>query len=47
MPMVQVDLRRELLEKAGVRHDDLLISVDDVGFEDRYAGGPIDEEVQR
>lgn len=31
------------LEQVGVRHQDLLISVVEVGFEDWYAGGPIDE----
>lgn len=31
------------LESAGVRHEDLLISVVEVGFEDWYAGGPVGE----
>lgn len=31
------------LEAAGVRHEDLLISVVEVGFEDWYAGGPVGE----
>ncbi len=66
MPLVQVELRRRLLERngptlsraiheglvedldmAGLRHDDFPVSVDDVGCADWYAGGRIDEEVQR
>lgn len=36
------------LEAAGVRHDDLLVSVVEVGFEDWYAGSPLNEqEAQR
>lgn len=33
------------LEAAGLRHEDILISVVEVGFEDWYAGGAIDEQV--
>ena len=35
------------LETAGLRRDDLLISVVEVGFEDWYAGGPIGERGAR
>ena len=49
--MFPVDAKRRMyaalvkhLEAAGLRHDDLLISVVEVGFEDWYAGGPIDEQ---
>jgi len=31
------------LEAAGLRHDDLLVSVVEVGFEDWYAGSPVSE----
>lgn len=31
------------LEKAGVRHDDILVCVVEVGFEDWYAGAPLDD----
>lgn len=31
------------LEKAGVRHEDVLICVVEVGFEDWYAGSPLSE----
>ena len=31
------------LEAAGVRHDDVLISVVEVGFEDWYSGAPLSE----
>jgi Tautomerase enzyme len=31
------------LEKAGLRHDDILISVVDVGFEDWYSGAPVSD----
>lgn len=30
------------LEAVGVRHDDVLVSVVEVGFDDWYAGGPVD-----
>ncbi len=30
------------LEKAGLRHDDILVCVVEVGFEDWYAGAPLD-----
>ena len=33
------------LEGAGVRREDLLVSVVEVGFEDWYAGGPVAGEV--
>ena len=48
--MFDVDTKRRMyaalvrhLEAAGLRHDDLLISVVEVGFEDWYAGGPVPE----
>jgi hypothetical protein len=31
------------LEAAGLRHEDLLVSVVEVGFEDWYAGSPVSE----
>ncbi len=31
------------LEAVGLRHDDLLVSVVEVGFDDWYAGGPVGE----
>lgn len=31
------------LEAVGVRHDDVLVSVVEVGFDDWYAGGPVEE----
>ncbi|HMO11785.1 MAG TPA: tautomerase family protein [Actinotalea sp.] len=31
------------LEQVGIRHEDLLISLVEVGFEDWYAGGPVGE----
>jgi hypothetical protein len=32
------------LEAAGLRHDDLLVCVVEVGFEDWYAGTPLDDD---
>lgn len=37
----------EHLEVAGLRRENLLISVVEVGFEDWYAGGPINERGER
>lgn len=31
------------LEKAGLRHEDILVCVVEVGFEDWYAGAPLDD----
>lgn len=49
--MFPVDTKRAMfaalvkhLEAVGLRHDDLLISVVEVGFEDWYAGSPLSEE---
>ena len=39
--MYQVMVRK--LEAAGVRHDDVLICVVEVGFEDWYSGAPLSE----
>jgi hypothetical protein len=46
--MFPVDVRQRMyravvqrLEKAGLRHDDILICVVEVGFEDWYAGSPL------
>ena len=48
--MFPVDTKRRMykalvqrLEQAGVRHDDILVCVVDVGFDDWYAGAPVDE----
>jgi Tautomerase enzyme len=47
--MFPVDAKRRMykalvqhLERAGVRHDDVLVCVVDVGFDDWYAGSPVD-----
>lgn len=52
--MFDVDTKRRMyaavvkhLEAAGLRRDDLLISVVEVGFEDWYAGGPVTEGDQQ
>jgi len=49
--MFPVDAKRAMytalvrhLEAAGVRHDDILICVVEVGFEDWYSGAPIDDD---
>ncbi len=48
--MFPVDTKRRMykalvqhLEQAGVRHDDILVCVVDVGFDDWYAGTPVNE----
>ncbi len=48
--MFPVDTKRRMykalvqrLEQAGVRRDDILVCVVDVGFDDWYAGTPVDE----
>ena len=48
--MFPVDTKRQMykalvqrLEQAGVRRDDILVCVVDVGFDDWYAGAPVDE----
>jgi hypothetical protein len=48
--MFPVDTKRRMykalvqrLELAGVRRDDILVCVVDVGFDDWYAGAPVDE----
>ena len=48
--MFPVDTKRRMykalvqrLEQAGVRRDDILVCVVDVGFDDWYAGAPVDE----
>ncbi len=48
--MFPVEAKRQMyacvvrqLEKVGVRHDDVLISVVEVGYEDWYAGTPVSE----
>ncbi len=53
--MFPVDTKRRMyaalvkhLQAAGLRHDDFVVSVVKVSFEDRYAGGPLSEQgVQR
>jgi len=49
--MFPVDAKRAMytalvrhLEAAGVRHDDILVCVVEVGFEDWYSGAPIDDD---
>ena len=48
--MFPVDTKRRMykalvhrLEQVGVRHDDILVCVVDVGFDDWYAGTPVNE----
>ena len=48
--MFPVDTKRRMykalvqhLEQAGLRRDDVLVCVVDVGFDDWYAGAPVDE----
>ena len=48
--MFPVDTKRRMykalvqhLEQVGVRHDDILVCVVDVGFDDWYAGAPVNE----
>lgn len=52
--MFPVDAKRAMyaalvkhLEAAGLRREDLLVSVVEVGFEDWYAGGPTNERGER